>query len=108
MDMGVAHTLSRHFFWQENTLWKHELAGRNVTVALAERDLIVDTDAVGRYLAKEDDLVDDQWKYRAWKGKGLELLWFKEIDHAQVFDTREHRQMLINVVRTYSGQPSSQ
>ena len=102
MDMGVAHTLSRHFFWQENTLWKHEIEGRNVTVTLAESDLIVNTDAVGRYLANDADLMDDQWKCRAWKGKGLDVVWFTQIDHAQVFDRREHRQKLVKVVRAYS------
>ncbi|KAK0958704.1 hypothetical protein LTR54_018501, partial [Friedmanniomyces endolithicus] len=51
MDPGVAHSLARTFFWSECILWKEELEGRRVTVSLAERDLIVNTDAVKRYLA---------------------------------------------------------
>lgn len=50
MDMGVSHTLARNFFWIENVLWKKDLVGMNVTVSLSGRDLIVRTDAVGRYL----------------------------------------------------------
>jgi pimeloyl-ACP methyl ester carboxylesterase len=49
-DICVSHTLSRHFFWYENILWKEDLEGRNVTVSLAGNDLIVDTESVGRYL----------------------------------------------------------
>jgi pimeloyl-ACP methyl ester carboxylesterase len=55
MDMGVAHTLSRHFFWSENVIWADDLRGRDVTVSLAGRDLIVNTAAVSRYLAGEVD-----------------------------------------------------
>lgn len=50
MDPGVAHTLGRRFFWNENVLWKQDLGTRKVTACLAGRDLIVDTEAVGRYL----------------------------------------------------------
>ncbi|KAG9236457.1 hypothetical protein BJ875DRAFT_482281 [Amylocarpus encephaloides] len=50
MDMGVSHTLSRHFFWNQNILWKDDLDGRRMTASLSGRDLIVDTTAVGRYL----------------------------------------------------------
>ncbi|KAF7877313.1 hypothetical protein EAF04_000996 [Stromatinia cepivora] len=50
MDPGVSHTLGRKFFWNENVLWKDDFEGRKVTANLAGRDLIVDTEAVGRYL----------------------------------------------------------
>merc|ERR1712230_269180 len=53
MDMGVSHTLSRHFFWNENVLWKKDMQGRRVTVSLGGKDLIVNTEAVGRYLSEE-------------------------------------------------------
>lgn len=52
MDMGVSHALSRHFFWNENVLWKQDLANRKVTISLGGRDLIVNTEAVGRYLSE--------------------------------------------------------
>ena len=54
MDMCVSHTLSRHFFWNENILWKEDLVGRRVTVSLGGRDLIVNTEAVGRYLSRDE------------------------------------------------------
>ena len=106
-DMGVAHTLGRCFFWQEIILWKHELTGRNVTVSLSGRDLIVNTVTVARYLAGEDDLIEDQWRYRGWKGQGLDVVWFEELDHAQVFDKRKNRQKLVDIVRAYSKQTAS-
>lgn len=125
MDMGVSHTLSRHFFWNENILWKKDFSNRKVTVSLGGRDLIVDTESVGKYLAeskkimtnghaighttgngilvdlddadnqsseghKEDTdetlTVEEEWKSRSWTGKGIDVLWFKDLDHAQVFD----------------------
>jgi pimeloyl-ACP methyl ester carboxylesterase len=49
MDMGVAHTLGRCFFWNENILWKKDVIGRKITVSLGGSDLIVNSDAVGRY-----------------------------------------------------------
>jgi hypothetical protein len=57
-DMGVAHYLARRFFWSQNIVWKEDLGvegengeeGRDVTVVLSGRDLIVDTEAVRRYL----------------------------------------------------------
>lgn len=149
MDMGVSHTLGRHFFWNENVLWKKDLKGRRVTVSLSGMDLIVDTEAVGRYLSDDsrvergnghiseplmnleghdehkqstvgnqgnsghsagsddangnDNAVLDQekWKSRSWCGTGIEVLWFKDLDHAQVFDKQSTRQRLINVISAY-------
>lgn len=129
MDMGVSHTLSRHFFWSENILWKQDLAGRKVTVSLGGRDLIVDTAAVGRYLCS--DVADpgkvssmsestaarrrnpangliakttsdqEKWKDRAWHGEGIEVVWWADLDHAQVFDKPQTRKKILNVIRTY-------
>ncbi|KAI1759305.1 hypothetical protein GGR53DRAFT_151863 [Hypoxylon sp. FL1150] len=80
MDLGVARSLGRHFFWKDNIVWKEELLGvvrgkptqtadgvndrgdrttarppRKVAVCLAERDLIVDTPKVAQYLAADGD-----------------------------------------------------
>lgn len=94
------------FFWSENILWEGDLRGRQVTVSLAEKDLIVDTEAVGRYLAKDDESARTagDWKHRTWKGEGLDILWFQGLDHAQVFDKKSNREILAKVVRDYSGQ----
>lgn len=104
MDMGVAHTLSRRFFWQENIIWKHELEGRRVTVVLAGRDLIVNTEAVGRYLAGNGGQTskDSSWKRRDWKGTGLDIIWHDELDHAQVFDAKPKYGQLVEVIQQYT------
>lgn len=103
-DMGVAHTLSRHFFWNENILWKEDILDRDVTVALGGRDLIVDTEAVGRYLvgANDGNWEDGSWKEDTWIGEGLDVLWFKQCDHAQAFEQEKTRQRLVNVIKGYS------
>lgn len=146
MDMGVAHTLARHFFWDENVIWKKDFHGRKVTVSLGAKDLIVNTAAVGRYLSaplegfertlvrdvagsngkspsddgiliniEEDNggvstvgereeaatLDEEEWKNREWKGSGIEVLWFKDLDHAQVFDKPCTRRRIIQALRRY-------
>ena len=119
MDVGVANSLARHFFWSENVLWKESLEGRDVTVCLAERDLIVNTEAVGRYLAEGSEEVDDEtencadmseergslmaeeWKHKPWRGRGIDILWFDDLDHAQVFDTAATRRPVLEALRTY-------
>jgi len=109
MDMGVSHTLSRHFFWSENVLWKEDLEGRKVLVSLGGRDLIVNTEAVGRYLTGADqppaklilDGTDEEWKSRPWREEGVNLLWWQTLDHAQVFDKPGSRKMLVSAIRGY-------
>lgn len=106
MDMGVAHTLSRRFFWSQNILWRHEIGNRPITVSLCGKDLIVDTESVGRYLAggKNGHSSESQaWKHMKWDGEGLDLIWFPDLDHAQVFDKKRTYQALIDAIREYSG-----
>lgn len=108
-DPGVAHTLCRRFFWSENVLWLDDLlplmakTGMRVTVSLAGRDLIVDTEAVGKYLVGgvEGKVNGEEWKHREWKGEGLEVIWNEDRDHAQVFDSVVKRARLVEVVRRY-------
>jgi pimeloyl-ACP methyl ester carboxylesterase len=101
-DMMVAHTLARHFFWAHNLLWKEDLRGRDVTISLGGRDLIVDTDTVGKYLNGVDLKSEDQaWKDHEWKGVGLDTVWWPTVDHAQVFERVEGRAKLARVLREY-------
>ena len=74
------------------------MQGRQVTVSLSGQDLIVDTVAVGRYLAD----AGGNWTQQKWQGQGLDVLWFQHLDHAQVFDSRHNRKILTDVVRQYS------
>ncbi|KAG4442097.1 hypothetical protein IFR05_002434 [Cadophora sp. M221] len=155
MDMGVSHTLSRHFFWNENVIWKKDMQGRRITVSLGGKDLIVNTEAVGRYLSEEPkttnghangngkttgvlvdfegrddgdrssaslsggegteaedhsegesddtDFDEEEWKSRPWRGTGIDVLWFKNLDHAQVFDKPATRRRVIDVITKYSN-----
>lgn len=101
-DMMVAHSLARHFFWAQNILWKDDLRGRDVTVSLGGRDLIVDTETVGKYVAGIDLRSEDSsWKTREWKGIGLETIWWNTCDHAQVFERADGRRCLGDVLRKY-------
>ncbi|KAF2710780.1 hypothetical protein K504DRAFT_375519 [Pleomassaria siparia CBS 279.74] len=102
-DMGVSHTLSRHFFWSENILWKEDIADQCVTVVLGGRDLIVNTAAVKAYLTDKSGANEKSVSHDGgqWKGEGLDVLWFPELDHAQTFDRKRTRKMLGDVVRSY-------
>jgi pimeloyl-ACP methyl ester carboxylesterase len=101
-DMMVAQTLGRHFFWVHNILWKEDLSGRDVTVSLGGRDLIIDTETVGKYLNGADLKGEDQrWKDSEWRGRGLETIWWRTMDHAQVFERRDSRSKLVQVLREY-------
>lgn len=105
VDMMVAHTLARHFFWAHNLLWKEDLRGRDVTVSLGGRDLIVDTETVGKYLNGKDLKSEDvEWKQHEWNGSGLETVWWPTADHAQVFERRDGRAKLARVLREYCKQ----
>jgi pimeloyl-ACP methyl ester carboxylesterase len=103
MDIGVAHTLARNFFWAENILWKEDLGARDVTVSLGGRDLIVDTEAVGKYISGVDLKSEERaWKDAEWKGRGVETLWWPTADHAQVFERKEGRAKLAGILREYA------
>lgn len=107
-DLDVAYTLARRFFWTENILWKEELSGKRVTAVLAEKDIIVDTNEVGRYLTRDEDVTalmdkrDDGWKEKEWTGgTGLEILWLENCDHAQEFYKPRERRKLVEVLLEY-------
>jgi pimeloyl-ACP methyl ester carboxylesterase len=135
-DIGVAHTLARRFFWSENIIWKEDLRlaveqwgeGRKVTVAFGGKDILVDTNTVGRYLmdASSKELqtgdqamrvasevkvaavsglggaVGEDWKTRPWVGSGLEVLWFEQMDHGQVFELEKTRRPIIKAIGVYT------
>ncbi|KAL8871383.1 MAG: hypothetical protein Q9174_002768 [Haloplaca sp. 1 TL-2023] len=105
MDMGVAHTLSRRFFWQQNILWKHDIKGRRVTVVLCGQDLITNTKAVGEYLTAHEDRssATTSWKDKEWTGRELDIIWYEDLDHAQVFEAKRNHDRLVKVVRQYTS-----
>lgn len=73
MDLGVARALGRYFFWSENIVWKEDLGldNRRVTVSLAGRDLIVDTEAVGRYLVSEEGDTPAGGRVKMWEREAI-------------------------------------
>ncbi|KAL9010100.1 MAG: hypothetical protein Q9173_004930 [Seirophora scorigena] len=109
MDAGVAHTLARGFFWQENILWKQDLQDRRATVALCGRDLIVNTEAVGNYLARDEghDATGSTWKTKYWHGHGLDVIWYEDLDHAQVFERKQDYAELVKVLQHYTSTASA-
>lgn len=130
-DPGVAYTLGRHLFWSETVLWRDhimELMNQKkirFTFSLASDDLIVDTNAVGKYLtegARPDPVLqpsftgqdrmelltptasnDESWKAGKWRGTGLDVIWWQNYDHAQCYDKVEDRSKLVNVLIEYSN-----
>ncbi|KAI1158485.1 hypothetical protein F5B18DRAFT_85720 [Nemania serpens] len=138
MDPGVAHCLGRHFFWKDSIAWKEDLVQilenspddggvgstaqlkksqlRKVVVCLAERDLIVNTPAVLRYLLNDEDWMsageifdgsgsDDPLQPAVarlgsrFERNGIEVVWFHGLDHAQAFDSKETSARLAAVTR---------
>ncbi|KAG4439499.1 hypothetical protein IFR05_005035 [Cadophora sp. M221] len=113
-DMGAAHTLARRFCWPDNILWKEDLKGRRWTVMLSELDIIVAADAIGKYLTRpegfkalDDDREGSEWKSTTWTGGKLDVMWLKGLNHAEVFDTKRDRKMLIDIALSYSASESS-
>jgi pimeloyl-ACP methyl ester carboxylesterase len=126
-DPGIAHALGRRFFWSQNVMWKKDVEGfvndgRRLTVSLGGKDLIVNTEAVGRYLANSSTnkegkcgvgagrenkdcislcSMENAWKQRKWEGNGLDVLWFDHLDHGQAFDRNRMRANLVKVVQNY-------
>ena len=57
-------------------------------------DKIVDAGEVRKYLTGGEE-------ERRWEKGGLEVLFFSGLDHAMVFDTRERRRPILDVVRRF-------
>ncbi|EWC45929.1 hypothetical protein DRE_04722 [Drechslerella stenobrocha 248] len=142
-DPSVAHTLSRRFFWTENVLWQEDLpcnpvadggpenngnssyssggsggTGRTAVVYLGERDLIVDTWSVFRYLTAAPASAEDPAGPAAYThsssadeytrtyphGGTLKVVWCAGVDHAQVFDEKRwYSRIVADLVAASAG-----
>jgi len=49
----------------------------------------------------------EEWKTRPWMGSGLEVLWFEQLDHGQVFEVERTRRPVIKVIRAYTQSKGS-
>jgi len=102
--------------------------GRKVTVVFGGKDILVDTNTVGRYLmgapsegvqmsdeamrmaseikvAAASRLVaakGEEWKRKPWTGSGLEVLWFEQLDHGQVFELERTRRPIVKAIAVYT------
>jgi len=94
-DADVSHSLSRHFFWGENVMWKEELEGRPIAVSLSGSDQIVDAEGVRKYLTGDDEMQE------RWEKGSLQVLFYPDLDHAMVFDTNDRRSPLVNVLHKF-------
>lgn len=121
-DPDVAYTLTRRFIWSENSLWREDVEdraltedgrSRRCTVTLAGKDIITETNTLGRYLTRskteqepwyeQEDALKDDWKMSEWTGnENLEVIWFPELNHAEIFDDAKDRKVLLQVVDKYS------
>lgn len=76
-------------------MWKEDFdRGEMVSVVLSEMDQIVDAKAVRRYLTGEESL--------RWEKDGLEVVWYPGLDHATVWDTKERRKPMLEIVRRFT------
>ena len=76
-------------------MWKEDLdGGRRVAVVLSEDDQIVNAKAVRKYLTGEESL--------RWERGGLEVLWYPGLDHATVWDTKERREPMLEIIRRFT------
>jgi hypothetical protein len=114
-DMGVAHTLSRTFFWSENILWKEDIVGRHVTVFLGGKDSIINAPLVRAYLQagiRKEQQNDEYTSSRSEASEAnhgpekivpssgliedgqLNVVWCADLDHGQIFDLAVWRMRL--------------
>ena len=94
-DIGVAHTLSRTFFWSENILWKEDLHQHHATVFLGSKDSIIDASQVRTYLEETGRtmLQDASKAEKTAVGEDLKdcncnlnVVWCDGLNHGEVFD----------------------
>ncbi|EJP61372.1 uncharacterized protein BBA_09668 [Beauveria bassiana ARSEF 2860] len=98
-DMGISHTLFRRFFWADNVLWTDDISKHRVSVVLAGRDIVTDTKVIRAYLEgpKDTTLKRKAWEDVVWRDDGLEVEWFPQFDHGQVFDDEAGRSRLVRI-----------
>lgn len=82
-------------------LWKEDIQDRPATVVLAGKDIVVDTKSIRAYLTGSDNwaLGTGNRMEGTRERNELEVLWFPNLDHGQVFDERSTRNRLVEIVR---------
>lgn len=116
-DMCVAHTITRRFDWSENVMWKEDMRGRVMTVALADEDIIMDTFALREYLVDDDvlntrahnarELLQKEGIGRYHRSKederGVDIIWYDGLNHAEIWDSAKDWRPLVEILHRYCG-----
>ena len=64
-------------------------------------DQIVDAEEVAKYLTGEEEIIGDGEISRRWEKESLEVLFYPDLDHAMVFDTKERRKPVLDIVHRF-------
>ncbi|KAI0431019.1 alpha beta hydrolase fold family [Xylaria sp. FL1042] len=108
-DMGVAHSITRRFDWSENVLWKDDMKGLDISVALSEKDIILDPMALRDYLTSDASLQARQYTsipsplgQEGFGENGLQVLMYDNLNHAEIFDNRKDWIILVRLLLSYA------
>lgn len=102
-DMMAAHTVTRRFVWTENMLWKEEYEGKKVGMVVSGRDIILNGPRLLQYLIADQPEIERS-SIGALNGAErikcgeLEVLWFKNLNHAEVFENQKEMKALVDMV----------
>lgn len=81
-ELGILHTLQRHVWWYNNSLWAN-LIPPNSSVVLSAHDDITPSHLVRDYLEKENELLSvDKKESRGNLRQKVNIVWFKNLGHA--------------------------
>ncbi|KAJ3902768.1 hypothetical protein F5879DRAFT_962740 [Lentinula edodes] len=119
-DPDIAYVLGRCFFWAENVLWREDLGldldsesesgldsgldsnsnsgSVKFAILLSGKDQIIPAPLVRLYLTREDDVIPIWVSHN----RKLEVLYYPDLDHATVFDTKERRRGMVEVLGRFS------
>ena len=102
-DIGVAHTVTRRFVWTENVLWQDELKKVKAGLVVSGRDVILNGPRLRRYIIDNQSEVEISGLsatrgVEMIKAENLEVLYFKDLNHAQVFDFKKEQKLLVDMV----------
>jgi len=76
-------------------LWKEELQGLQCGIVLAGQDSVLDAKEVWRYLTSQSEPVEE------WTESKMTVRWLEELDHSQVFRTKERRAPMVKLLQRF-------
>ncbi|KAJ3912833.1 hypothetical protein F5877DRAFT_53419 [Lentinula edodes] len=106
-DPDIAYVLGRCFFWAENVLWREDLDSNSdlgsvkFAILLSGKDQIIPAPLVRLYLTRETGETRETREDDSHNRK-VEVLYYPDLDHATVFDTKERRRGMVEVLGRFS------